>query len=181
LHISEVGSTITAVKVKHDSRGRVDDLDRRIIACLQEDGRQRTVRIARHLEVSEGTVRRRIAQLLAAKVIRISAVANPLMLDYPVVAIFGFQVTPSNIAHVGEALNQIPDFRFIGHTTGVYDFVAEAWFASLEDLRRFLTDSLTSVEGLVKVDTAHVLQMIRYTYDWGQDGRTGLGLRPSNT
>jgi hypothetical protein len=42
---------------------RVDDLDRRIIKMLQVDGRLSNTEIARSLEITETTVRKRIAHL----------------------------------------------------------------------------------------------------------------------
>ena len=56
----------------------VDELDRRIIACLQVSGRQTNTQIAGELGVGESTVRKRIDRLLANEVIKITAVANPL-------------------------------------------------------------------------------------------------------
>ena len=147
---------------------RVDALDRRIIACLQVSGRQTNTEIAAQLGSSESTVRKRIDRLLHDDVIRITAVADPLKLDFPIVVIMGIQVTPSHINSVAEQLNKLPEFRFIGLTTGAFDFVTEAWFSSLEELRQFLTGRLSTIEGLTRVETTQVLQMIRYAYDWGQ-------------
>ena len=47
---------------------RVDDLDRRIIEALQENGRESFRRIAVRLGVSEGTVRARYAARVGAEV-----------------------------------------------------------------------------------------------------------------
>jgi Lrp/AsnC family transcriptional regulator, regulator for asnA, asnC and gidA len=147
---------------------RVDALDRRIIACLQVSGRQTNTEIAAQLGSSESTVRKRIDRMLHDDVIRITAVADPLKLDFPIVVIMGIQVTPSHLNSVAEQLNKLPEFRFIGLTTGAFDFVTEAWFSSLAELRQFLTGQLTAIEGLTRVETTQVLQMIRYAYDWGQ-------------
>lgn len=165
----------------------LDDLDLSIIACLQESGRQTNTQIAAQLKVAESTVRKRIERLVADEVIRITAVANPLKLDYEVIAILGIQAVPSRIAAVADELAKLPEFRFIGITTGVYDFVTEAWFRTLQDLHVFLRDHVWCIEGVTRVDTAHVLDMVRYTYDWGRDlgaaswpnqQATALPLRP---
>lgn len=148
---------------------RVDELDRRIIAHLQESGRLSNTEIAARLGVTESTVRKRIDRLLADEVVRITAVADPLKLGYPIIAIVGVQVAPARINDVARALERFPEFRFIGLTSGVYDFIAEAWFHSVDELRRFLTERLGQIEGITRLETAHVLKMIRYTYDWGKD------------
>jgi Lrp/AsnC family transcriptional regulator, regulator for asnA, asnC and gidA len=152
----------------------VDELDRRIIACLQASGRQSNTQIASQLGVTESTVRKRIDRLLANEVIRITAVANPLKLNYPIVAILGIHAEPTQINTVAQALNELPEFRFIGITTGVWDFVTEAWFESLIELYTFLSERLWPIKGITRVEASHVIHMVRYAYDWGRDidGRT---------
>ena len=147
----------------------VDELDRRIIACLQVSGRQTNTQIAGELGVGESTIRKRIDRLLANEVIKITAVANPLKLNYPIVAIFGIQVEPFRINAVAEELNQLSEFRFIGITTGVWDFVTEGWFESLVQLYTFLNERLWRIQGLTRVEASHVIHMVRYAYDWGHD------------
>lgn len=152
----------------------VDELDRRIIACLQESGRQTNTQIAGELGVTESTVRKRIDRLLANEVIKITAVANPLKLNRPIIAIFGIHAEPLRINAVAEELNQFTELRFIGITTGVWDFVTEGWFESLDQLYTFLNERVWRIPGVMRVEASHVIHMVRYAYDWGRDidGRT---------
>ncbi len=147
---------------------QIDDIDRSIIACLQRSARRSNTEIAAELGMSESTVRRRLEKLLEGDYVRIVAVADPLKIGYPVVAIIGLQCAPSALADVERALLGLSEFRFIGMTTGAFDFFAEAWFASLEELRIFITDKLSSVAGVQRIETTHVLKMVRYMYDWGR-------------
>ena len=61
---------------------RVDELDRRIIEALQENGRESFRRIASRLGVSEGTIRARYARLTDDGVLQVVAVTNPLGLGF---------------------------------------------------------------------------------------------------
>ena len=54
----------------------MDELDRKIIALLQLDGRASNAKIAREVGVSEGTVRRRLRRLVLDDVVRIIPVPN---------------------------------------------------------------------------------------------------------
>jgi Lrp/AsnC family transcriptional regulator for asnA, asnC and gidA len=146
----------------------IDDIDRRIIAALQKSARRSNTEIAAELSISESTVRRRLEQLLAGDYVRIVAVADPLKIGYPVVAIIGLQCSPGDLASVEGELQRLDEFRFIGMTTGAYDFIAEAWFGSLEELRVFITDKLSRIKGIQRLETTHVLKMVRYMYDWGR-------------
>ena len=56
---------------------RVDELDRRIIKMLQANGRLSNTEVARALDVTETTVRKRIAHLLDEKLMTIVAVPSP--------------------------------------------------------------------------------------------------------
>lgn len=137
----------------------LDELDHEIIRRLQF-GRVSNTDLARQLNTSESTIRKRVDRLLHAEIIRIAAVANPQKL-YPVTAILGIQAVPNKISDVAKALEELTELRFIALTTGVYDFIAEAWFREQDDLRRFLTDRLLRIDGMARVETAHVLQYIR--------------------
>src|SRR5713226_10136005 len=61
---------------------RVDELDRRIIEALQENGRESFRRIASLLGVSEATVRARYARLTSEGILQVVAVTNPLGLGF---------------------------------------------------------------------------------------------------
>lgn len=146
---------------------RVDELDRKIIACLQANGRETNTEIAVKLGVTESTVRKRIDRLIADGVMKITAVVNPLELNYPIVAIFGLSVVPRRVAAVGEELSQLAEFRFIGITVGAWDFVTEGWFSSIAEMHEFLNDKLWPVEGITRIEISHIIKMVRYAYDWG--------------
>lgn len=54
----------------------MDELDQEIIRLLQLDGRASNAEIARAVGVSEGTVRRRLRQLIRDELLRVMAVPN---------------------------------------------------------------------------------------------------------
>ena len=63
-----------------------DDLDRRIVDALVEDGRRPFVKIAQDLHFSEATIRQRVAKLTAEGVMQITAHApSSLRVVHPMV------------------------------------------------------------------------------------------------
>jgi len=146
----------------------LDDTDRQLIGLLQESARRSNAELASKLGLSESSVRRRIARLIQDDYIKIVAVADPLKIGYPIVAIIGLQCLPSSVEEVQAQLRDLDEFRFIGMTIGTYDFVAEAWFQSVQDLQAFIRQRLAAIPGIQKIETGHVLKMIRYQYDWGR-------------
>ena len=67
----------------------MDELDRKIIALLQLDGRASNAKIAREVGVSEGTVRRRLRRLIKEDVVKVVAVPNLEKLGYATTALIG--------------------------------------------------------------------------------------------
>ena len=70
----------------------IDDVDRRIIALLQADGRRPNVDIAQELSLAEGTVRKRLERILTDGVLRITAVVDPARVGLLTTAIITLQV-----------------------------------------------------------------------------------------
>jgi len=146
---------------------KLDELDRRIIEILQEDGRYTNTEIAQRTGSSEPTVRRRVERLTQNQVIRIVAVAEPYQLGYEVVAIIGIQLYHRFNTVIERELGSMGEVRFAGVTLGTYDMMIEAWFGSNEELRAFLHERLFKIEGVLRTESLQVLKMIKYSNDWG--------------
>lgn len=146
---------------------RLDALDHKIIAVLQENARLTNAEAAVQVGSSEPTVRRRVDRLLQHQVIKIVAVAPPFSLGYHVVAILGLQIDHSRLTEIQEALLAMPEIRFAGVTLGSYDVVTEAWFQNNADLLSFLHERLSKIAGIQRIESLQVVKMIKYAYDWG--------------
>lgn len=147
---------------------KLDDLDRKIIAVLQENARVTNADVAKAVDSTEPTVRRRIDRLVSNQVIKIVAVATPLQLGYSVVAILGIQIDHSHLDSVEAALAAMPEIRFAGVTLGSYDVVAEVWFHGNDELLNFLHGRLSKIEGVQRIESLQVAKMVKYTYDWSK-------------
>ena len=62
----------------------IDDVDREIIRLLQKDGRLTNTEIAKELNVTEGTIRKRLNRLVTERIIIIAAVLNLPFMGYSV-------------------------------------------------------------------------------------------------
>jgi Lrp/AsnC family transcriptional regulator for asnA, asnC and gidA len=147
---------------------RLDKLDRSIIAVLQDDGSISLRELAARCKSSEATMRRRIARLREADVMRIVAVADPFKLGYPVIAIINMKIDQRQMRDVKAALASMKELRFVGITVGGYDMVAEAWFQSTNEMLAFTTETLAQVPGVIRAELLQILEMVTYAYDWGR-------------
>ncbi len=131
----------------------MDNVDRAIMAILQEDGRAPHVELARRLGVSEGTVRRRVAKLLKGGVIRVVAVAEPERLGYHTSAFIGLQVDPAQVEEVATKLAALAETEQVAITTGRYDIFIWVNLESAEALAAFLHRKIGTVEGVRRTET----------------------------
>lgn len=154
-------------KLVADAKVRaVDGLDRRIITMLQADGRRANTEIARALDVTETTVRKRIARLLDENLINIVAVPTPTAVGMNLSAIIGISVDLTAMHAIGDQLRGYSEVRYVGMSAGRYDVMLEAFFTDQEHLLDFVTDKLGTIEGIEKVETSIILKVVKFSYEW---------------
>ena len=143
---------------------RVDELDRRIIEALQENGRESFRRIAARLGVSEGTVRARYARLTSEGILQVVAVTNPLGLGFEQ-ALIGVKTSgpPSEVA---DQISRWPEADYVVVTAGQFDLVVELVASDRRGLLE-LTNRLRALAGVVSTETFFYLEMWKQLYDWG--------------
>jgi Lrp/AsnC family transcriptional regulator for asnA, asnC and gidA len=146
----------------------LDDLDRQIVALLQEDARLSNRAIAARLHSSEPTVRRRMERLVDEGLVRIVAVASPFALGHKTIAIIGLQIDRSQQHAIERSLVALPDVHFVGLTLGGYDVIIEVWLPSAEALLDFLTREIGALPGVLRAEPWQVVKLSKYSYDWGE-------------
>ena len=136
-----------------------DMIDVGIIMHLHEDARAPVKAIADSLGVPESTVRHRLSRLVESGVIEFVALTNPLRLGQSVWVMMEIEVESRRIRQAALDLSKIPDIYFCYITTGSFDIFAGATFATNAELVDFLTNVLSKVEGIVRVNTRTILEV----------------------
>ena len=142
----------------------MDELDRKIIALLQIDGRASNAKIAREVGVSEGTVRRRLRRLIQDDVIKVIAVPNLEKLGYGTTALIGLQTGPGRSDAVGDAIAKMEESHYVAVTTGAYDVCVWAGLESAESLGDFLRTKIGHIDGVQRTETFVNLSIKKRTY-----------------
>ncbi len=142
----------------------MDELDRKIIALLQGDGRASNAKIAREVGVSEGTVRRRLRRLVQQDVVKIVAVPNLEKLGYATTALVGLQTDPGKSDEVADAIASLDEAQYVAITTGAYDIFIWAGLESAESLGTFLRNKIGNIEGVQRTETFVNLAIKKRTY-----------------
>jgi Lrp/AsnC family transcriptional regulator for asnA, asnC and gidA len=138
-----------------------DQLDRKIIAILREDGRASNAGIARKVGVSEGTVRRRLKNLVQEEIIQVVALPDAAKMGNKSQALIGVQVDPDKVDVVADALKSLPEVTWVAVTTGSYDIFAWATLPSAEMLGIFLRAKVGTVVGVRRTETFVNLDKMR--------------------
>ena len=142
----------------------MDELDGRIIKLLQVDGRASNAKIARDVGVSEGTVRRRLRQLIQGDVIKVIAVPNLEQMGYGTAALIGIQTDPGMIDEVADTIGALDEAHYVAITTGAYDIFAWVGLESPEKLGSFLRSQVGTIAGVRRTETFVNLSIKKRTY-----------------
>lgn len=144
----------------------MDEIDWRIVARLQQDGRTPFTAIASELSLAEGTVRNRVARLLEEGYLRIAAVLDPGRLGKHATAIVGVRVHGDAGPPVVEALKSWPEVRYVAFCAGEYDLILQVALDSNEDLFHFLTGKLRELPGIASSDSSLILRTCKESQEW---------------
>ncbi len=132
---------------------KVDALDERLIRLLQQDARRSSDVLAKQLDVSPATVRRRVRNLIRKGVVRIAAIPDPEKVGLPLAAIIALNVDHEKLESVMNTLSARREIGWACTTTGRFDILAMARFHSTEELSRFVQNEMTKIEGVRDSET----------------------------
>ena len=144
----------------------LDEIDRRVIRILQDDGRRPNTEIAREMHVSETTIRKRITQLVSRGLINIVAVPTPRAIGMTLSAIIGISVTLPKLREISEELKRQQEVRYVGVSTGRYDIIVEAFFFDQQHFLDFISSKLSRMDGITGLETSMILDVVKFSYEW---------------
>jgi len=144
----------------------LDEIDRRVIRILQDDGRRPNTEIAREMHVSETTIRKRITQLVSRGLINIVAVPTPRAVGMTLSAIIGISVTLPKLREISEELKRQKEVRYVGVSTGRYDIIVEAFFFDQQHFLDFISSKLSRMDGITGLETSMILEVVKFSYEW---------------
>ncbi len=137
----------------------MDRMDKKIIACLVEDGRKSNNEIARLLKISEGTVRNRIRRLTDSGLLKIVGMTAPDALPDQELVLIGVKVAVSkDLTDIAEKISRLPEVQAASITTGRYDIMVEALLKVKSGPIDFLYGSLSRIQGITATETFMIMK-----------------------
>ena len=131
----------------------IDHIDEQLMHLLEGNARQSSEKLAKQLNVSSATIRRRLKRLIGSNVLHIVAYRDPSMVGLPVVAVVGFNIDHSLLDSAMQVICSYPEVILACTTTGRFDAFALVRFSSNDELSSFLRKEMTKVEGIKDSET----------------------------
>lgn len=144
----------------------VTETDRAIIRQLQQNARMSYAELSRATGVPESTVRRRMDRLQQRGIIEFAMVADPSRLGYDLRAMIGLRVELPKLTSIADELKSMSEVTFAGFVTGNFDILVQVVVQSQDELVAFLTQRLSSVDGVRSTETFVMPFVIKPVTSW---------------
>jgi len=140
----------------------MDDIDRRLIALLRDDGRASVAALAKQLGVARGTVQNRLAKLEAGgTIVGYSVRLKPQHEEQRIRGLMTVAVEGNRAEAVLKALRGEPAVIALHTTNGRWDIVAEVRADSLQAFDAVLT-RIRQLDGIASTETSLLLSTHKF-------------------
>ena len=139
-----------------------DALDNEIIRLLTENGRMSTGDLAKRLNVTAPTIRKRIRDLEKNGIFKVSGLIDPNQHEGMITAIVAMSVrSGGKMDQILEKIAHLPNVAWAGVVTGRYDIVAEVVIAGGKaELYKFTTEMILKMGNVVRSETFVIMKSI---------------------
>lgn len=117
---------------------KLNNIDNKIVHLLLQGARQSSEMLAKQLDISSATIRRRINKLAETGVINIVAVVDHNKVGLSFITVIALDVAHDKLDSVARFLATQNQVIWCSTTTGRFDILALAAFTSAEDFYEFM-------------------------------------------
>jgi Lrp/AsnC family transcriptional regulator, regulator for asnA, asnC and gidA len=143
----------------------LDEISKRIIEQLQQDGRQSYAAIGKAVGLSEAAIRQRVQRLQEVGVLQVVAVTDPLTLGFNRQAMVGVKCE-GDLQQAADLLAAIDEIDYVVLTAGSFDLLCEVVCEDDDHLLDVLSQ-VRSVPCVTATETFVYLKLRKQTYSWG--------------
>ena len=152
--------------MRPEGKVALDELDKRIIEQLQQDGRRPYTQIGPAVGLSEAAVRQRVQRLIDSGVMQIVGVTDPRMVGFGRQAMIGLTVE-GDTRKIADAVAALDEVVYVVLTAGSLDVLVEGLVEDDEHLLELLNNKIRSIDGVRDTETFMYLRIHKETYAWG--------------
>jgi len=145
----------------------LDQIDRRIIRALQDDGRMSNLDLAAQVGLSPTPCNRRVKRLEEAGVIkRYAAIIDPAAFGMGIGVIVNVKLAPQNPDAAEQFLVAVqtqPEVTECMLVTGSVDYLLRVWVKDIAALRAFITMGIQSLPCVASTETMVILDATTFS------------------
>jgi Lrp/AsnC family transcriptional regulator for asnA, asnC and gidA len=146
--------------------GRVDEVGKRLIEELQQDGRRSYAALAKTVGLSEAAVRQRVQRMVDSGLMQVVAVTDPLQVGFRRQAMIGLRVE-GDLTTIADELAKIDEVDYVVITAGSFDILLELVCEDDDHLLQVLSQRIRVLPGVRDTETFVYLKLAKQTYAWG--------------
>jgi len=133
----------------------LDTLDNEIICLLTENGRMPIGEMAKRLNVTAPTIRKRIKDLEKNGMFKVSGLIDPSQHQEMITALVAMSIrSDGKLDQILDKIAHLPNVAWAGVVTGRYDIIAEVICVEGKDeLYRFTTETILKIGNVIRSET----------------------------
>jgi Lrp/AsnC family leucine-responsive transcriptional regulator len=143
----------------------LDEFDRRIIACLLEDGRMTVTELATRIGLSKTPAQMRLRRLIDTGVIKgFRAVVDPARLGREHVAFTEVKLTDTREKALGAfnaAVRKVPEIEECYMIASSFDYLLKIRTSDIQDYRRVLGERISALPYVASTSTYVAMETVR--------------------
>ncbi|MEO5941825.1 MAG: Lrp/AsnC family transcriptional regulator [Ferruginibacter sp.] len=140
----------------------LDELDFKILSCLQKDGRMSFTVIAENLNVSVGTIRTRFNKLIEEGTISIIGRVDADKVGFKCYAHIAVFVRPATLKEkIAQKIAKLPEVSFLAMTSGDYDLEEDVMCRDNNHLVDFVNE-ISKIDGVHQTKTTIYFKVYKY-------------------
>lgn len=155
------------VKIGDSMQNRLDEIDRKILALLQQDGRMSLADLSEKVGLSPSPCLRRVRIMEKAGIIsRYVAVLSQQNVGLPVSVFVSIKLESQRedaLNKFGKAIARWPEVLECYLMTGPRDYLLRVVVADLSAYEQFLKQKLTRLDGIASIESSFALEQVKYT------------------
>ncbi len=148
-----------------EKSANIDQIDRRILAVLADDGRISVVDLAARVNLSKTPCLKRLKKLESNGVIQgYQALLDPKKLDQGYLVFVQVKLTTTTLSKLeafNEAVRAIPEVQGAHMMSGGYDYLLKIRTRDMDSYRILLGDVISSLPGVGQTSTFPVMEEVK--------------------
>jgi Lrp/AsnC family transcriptional regulator, regulator for asnA, asnC and gidA len=141
-------------------RLNLDVLDNKIISLLTDDGRISIGKMAKRLNVTAPTIRKRIKALEENGIFRVSGLLDPSCHHEMITALVAMSIrSEGKLTQILDKISKLPNVSWAGVVTGRYDIIAEViCLGGKDELYRFTSETILNIANIITSETFIIMK-----------------------